>query len=118
MLKEKLALVPVKESSHEYLALLGYLYLRHGKIAAATTILEGLAVMTPGDGWVRAVLAYAYLSGSEYQKCLEQLDRTSRAKRSTAEQVMRIRALCGLGRRDEARRLLEQLQGRLRESDG
>ena len=108
----------MKEASHEYLALLGYLHLRYGKIAEATTVLEGLAVITPGDGWVRATLAYAYLSAKEFQKCLEQLDRTSRNKRSTSEQVMRIRALCGLGRRDEARRLLDQLQGRLRESDG
>ena len=108
----------MKESSHEYLALLGYLYLRHGKVAAAVTIMEGLAVMKPGDAWVRAVLAYAYLLDSDFQKCLEQLDRTSRNKRSNSEQVMRIRALVGLGRRDEARRLLDQLQGRLRESDG
>ena len=108
----------MKESSHEYLALLGYLYLRHGKIAAATTILEGLAVLTPGDTWVRAVLAYAYLLGGEYQKSLEQLDRTARNKRSKSEQVIRVRALCGLGRRDEAQRLLKQMNGSLRESDG
>ena len=108
----------MKESSQEYLALLGYLYLRHGKVAAATTILEGLAVVAPGNAWVRAVLAYAYLLEGDFQKCLEQLDRTSRSKRSNAEQVMRIRALCGLGRRDEARRLLEQLQGRLRDIHG
>ena len=82
------------------------------------TIFEGLAVVKPGDGYVRTVLAYTYLCGREYQKCLEQLDRTIRSKRSTAEHILRIRALCGLGRRDEARRLLNQLDGRLRESDG
>lgn len=107
----------MKESSQEYLALLAYLYLRHGKIAAATTILEGLAVLLPGNAWVRATLGYAYLSGKEFQKCLEQLDRTARNKRSTAEQVMRVRALHGLGRREEARRLLGELQGRLREGN-
>ncbi len=108
----------MKEPSIEYLALLGYLYLRNGKIAEATTVLEGLAVLDPGNSWVRRTLAYVYLNGGEYQKCLAQIDQTTHGKRSSTEKLIQVRALFGLGRRDEARRLIKQMQGKLRDTDG
>lgn len=108
----------MQKSSLEYLSLLSFLYLRHGRTAEATTILEGLTVIAPTDSSIRAMLAYAYLLGHEYESCLEQLNRMSRSKRSTSETLIRIRALHGLGRREEARSLLTQLKGRLRGADG
>lgn len=108
----------MQKSSLEYLSLLSFLYLRHGRVTEATTILEGLTAIAPTDSSARAMLAYAYLQNRDFENCLEQLNRMSRSKRSSSETLIRIRALHGLGRREEARSLLAQLKGRLRGTDG
>ena len=96
----------------DYLCLQAWMHLRYGRVTEAVVILEGLTVLIPGDAWVHRTLGYAYLQVGEFQSCLDQLNRLL-AKRTPTDRLLRVRALWGLGRRDEARRMVKELGGRL-----
>lgn len=105
------------DSSKEYLALQAWSHLHYGRTDDAIILLEGLAVLTPHDGWVRRTLAYACLQNGDFENCLQHLNRCLQSRNSRADRLLRIRALWGLERRDEARQLLKQLGGSLRDGN-
>lgn len=78
-------------------------------------LLEGLSVLTPGDSWVNRTLSYAYLRNDQYQECLDQLQRCLQTQNSRTSKLIKVRALWGLGQHEEARRLLKQMGGKLRD---
>ena len=109
----------MNNKSREFLSLLSYLYLQNGKATKAVTVLEALLVLQPDDVWASRSLAYAYVLAGEHDNCLAQLDALPRSQRSdTRMQLIRSRALWGLGRKDEAHRVIKQLSGNLRGTNG
>lgn len=105
----------VNPAVHDYLSLLGYLFLRHGKTLRAITMFEALIVLRPGDHQAHRSLAYAFLVVGDHQRSLDELDRASSLGPANAhDQLLRIRALWGLERHAEARNMIRELNGRLR----
>lgn len=97
-------------SAHDFLALLAYAYLRHGKAYRAVTALEGAQALRPSDGWISRTLAYALLLAQDYNGSLAQAERHARTHGSDEGlELMRSRALYALGRREEAARIIDQL---------
>lgn len=105
------------ERSIEFLSLLGYLYLRHGQADRAITALEAVLLFRPGDGHTVRSLAYAYLADGRYADCLQALEAAG-VRGQTWSELLRSRALWGLGRREEARRVMARISGDLRAGDG
>lgn len=101
--------------ARDYLCLQAWIHLRYQRVVDAIVILEGLAVLTPGDAWVHRTLSYAYLRNEDFQLCLEQQNHLL-AQKSSTDRLFRVRALWGLGQKDEARRLVKELGGRLTKS--
>ncbi|HVJ87937.1 MAG TPA: hypothetical protein VM452_19900 [Caulifigura sp.] len=101
----------------EYLMLLGYLYLRHGQGARAVTALEAARIFRRDDRQLGRTLAYAYLSAGRFDDCLKSIDRLG-LKDDRHLALIRSRALWGMGREDEARRMMAAVKGDLRSSDG
>jgi predicted Zn-dependent protease len=101
--------------SQEYLVQQAWLCLHYARAREAIVILEALSVLAPGDAYVQRTLSYAYLQNKDYQKCLEQLNRSLGTQKSRIDRVIRIRAHWGLRQHGEARRLLKQMGGRLRD---
>lgn len=105
----------MQASTKQYLSLQAWMHLRYGKTREAITVLEGLSVLTPGDNWVHRTLSYAYLQDENFSAALEHLNRCLQTQNSKTDRLMRVRALWGLGQRDEARKQLAIMGGRLRE---
>lgn len=103
-------------TSTEYLATQAWMHLAYGRASESIAILEALCVLAPQHAWARRTLAYAYLRNGEHEKCIEQLNRCLTTRNSRTDRLLRIRALWGVGKRDEARLLLKKLRGRLSES--
>ena len=103
-------------TTKEYLSLQAWLHLRYGRTREAITILDGLAVLAPGDNWVHRTISYAHLQDENFEAALEHLNRCEQTKSSKTDRLMRVRALWGLGQRDEARKQLAIMGGRLRDS--
>src|SRR5262245_30444794 len=101
----------------EFLSLLGYLYLCHGQAAQAVAALEAVRVYRRNDSQVVRSLAYAYLSMERFTDCLNCIDSSTVASDHRL-QLIRSRALWGLGRHDEARRGVAAITGGLRGQDG
>jgi len=107
----------VNPTTLEYLSMLAYVLLRHGKTSRAIAILEALLTLQPGNSRARRSLAYAFLATGEHQKSLRELDHVTLAGAAGPHDLLlRIRALWGLDRQDEAREILERMNGRLRDS--
>ncbi|MCA8998677.1 MAG: tetratricopeptide repeat protein, partial [Planctomycetaceae bacterium] len=65
----------MNQQNIDYLSLLGYQYLSHGRFGAAVAVIEGALVLEPDDGNLKRSLAYAYLNLGRCQECLEILER-------------------------------------------
>jgi hypothetical protein len=101
----------------EFLSLLGYLYLCHGQAARAIAALEAVRIYRRDDPQLVRSLAYAYLSAERFADCLSCIDSSPMAA-DRGLQLIRSRALWGLGRHDEARRGVASITGGLRGQDG
>ena len=109
----------MNSDSKDVLSLLGYLFLRHGKADKAITALEALSVAEPNKPWVQRSLAYAYLKHGDFENSLTQVSKyLDHHREDRGAQLIRSRALWGLGRHDEARKLVQQMSGQLRATDG
>ena len=103
---------------HDYLSLLGYLLLRHGKTSRAISILEALLALQPGNLWARRTLAYAFLEDGRHEQCLQELDLVAASGTTEAsDQLLRSRALWALNRQQEAREIIRTMNGNLRNLD-
>jgi regulator of sirC expression with transglutaminase-like and TPR domain len=108
----------VNTTLHDYLSLLGYLFLCHGKTSRAITILEALIALQPENPQAHRSLAYAFLIAGDHQRTLHELEHvTSSGPVDTHDQILRIRALWGLERYAEARQMIGELNGKLRNVD-
>ncbi len=108
---------PVDTRTVEYLMLLGYLYLRHGQGARAVTALEAARIFRRDDRQLARSLSYAYLTAGRFDDCLRSLDDLN-TNSDPQLALLRSRALWGLGRQDEARRVMAAVKGDLRSSNG
>lgn len=105
--------------TQDFLALLAYAYLRNGKAAKAVAVLEGLLVLRPGDAWARRSLAFAYLQSADYNRALALAVPSDPAAAPDPQlDLVRSRALFGLGRRKEAAELARRAAEGLRGNDG
>ena len=109
----------MESKSIELLSLTGYLYLQHSKPREAIAILEAVEALDPESTWVGRALAYAYLQNHEFQQCLDAVARCN-SDLSSRDHLdwMKCRALMGLGRTQEARRLAANLSRTDEGSDG
>ena len=108
----------MNSDSKDVLSLLGYLFLRHGKAEKAITALEALSVTDANSPWVQRSLAYAYLKNGNFEQSLDQVSKyldSNSADRGA--ELIRSRALWGLGRHEEARQLIQRMSGQLRATD-
>ncbi len=91
----------MRDDATDFLSILGYLYLVHGKGEKAVAVFEALGVLQPGEPRVEASLAYAYLLTGRWAKCLHQADRYlknhPRDGRTKSVQLIRSRALSRSG---------------------
>ncbi len=93
--------------SSEFLSVLGFLYLQHGKARKAATVFETLQILQPNDLKVGQSLAYALVLTEKFDQALELADRWI-AKTSDSQpewktlKIIRSRALFGLGREHDA----------------
>ena len=97
----------MKQQNIEYLSLLGYQSLRHGRFDAAVTVFEGALVLEPDDGNLKRSLAYAYLNLGRSQDCLEILDGIGEPEDRT---VQLIRSFVGPVRPDAMPRLTNDVR--------
>ena len=103
------------DTTSDYLTVLAYSLLKNGKADRAVRIIEALLVLLPDNEWAQRALAYCYLRVGRPQQCLDLLDAGDwpiGARRQ--QQLLRVRSLWTLGRRDEARRIVQQMHGNLR----
>ena len=87
----------------EFLSVLAYIHLRHGRSGPAVPLLEALRCMQPENTHHAYSLAYAYLLEHEYEKCLrltEILMKTPLNGIARSLDLIRRRAQLGLGRRN------------------
>jgi len=100
----------VKENQKDFLQVLGYLFLRSGKIGKALVLFEALQQLSPADPQVSRSLCYTYLLTQQYEQALSQADKFLReASEGTSKKIgylFKSRALWGLGQKEEARRMM------------
>lgn len=104
----------MRESSLESLLLLATLFVIHEKHARALTLLEGLYDLAPRDERILRLLAHALLAEKHHERALEILRELTgvageHMTHSDTACVLRLKAaaLWNLGRRDEARAVLD-----------
>ena len=61
----------MNEEQQEFLAIMAYVQLRHGKAEPAAPLLEALQCLRPDDRCTARSLAYAYLLCGRYSECLK-----------------------------------------------
>ena len=101
----------MNDRKNEFLFLLGTLYLRNNQVDKAVIVLEALRVLERDNQRVVGSLAYGYLSASRFHDCLQLIDSTANISTSIGRetvQLVRSRALWGLGQQEEARRVLQE----------
>ena len=95
------------ESHKDFLSVLGYCFLQHGRFGDARTVFEALALLFPDDIRSRASLAYVQLRLNQPGLALDATDALLRLPLDARDRgfvrVIRGRALLALGRLDEAR---------------
>jgi tetratricopeptide (TPR) repeat protein len=99
------------ERTRDFLAVIGYVYLQHGDAESAAAVLEPVLAARPHDRGAARLLAYAFLQRKRFRECLELTDFLLNGHGSQEPSyvwLFRCRALYGLGRHEEARRLWEQ----------
>ncbi|PWU07412.1 MAG: hypothetical protein C5B43_00415 [Verrucomicrobia bacterium] len=98
--------------SKETLILLAYLYLEHFKYEKALTLLKALNLIFPNDIEIIRYLAYAYLKNSDFQSALRYIEiclkTESSEKLKIAANIIKSKALWGLGKEEAARHTIMQ----------
>lgn len=64
----------IHEDTVDFLAMLGYLDLVHGKGEEAIPLFETLRILKPNVPCITASLAYAYLQANQWKACLSETD--------------------------------------------
>lgn len=102
----------MNEVSKEALTLLAYLYLEYFKYDKALTLLKALHILYPDDLDIMRSLAYAYLKSRDYQSSLKFseacLKNEPSEKSRTAANIIKSKALWGLGKEEAARHTIMQ----------
>lgn len=103
----------LQQNARDALGVLAALYLNNQKPGKALKILEGLAVLSPGDVDISKNLAYAYLASGDAQGCVELttrllVDAVDREDQALLK-ILQARALAALGEGDRAKRMLEDV---------
>lgn len=98
----------LSERTFEYLQILGFLYLQHKQPQKAVTVFRALLVARPEHLSVLRGLAWSLLQCGDSLGCLRLTDRYEQVAGALTPgmQILRGRALFGLGRTDEARETL------------
>lgn len=98
--------------SKETLTLLAYLYLEHFKYEKALTLLKALNLLFPNDLNIMRSLAYAYLKNDDYQSALRYIEICLKSEISeksiVAANIIKSKALWGLGKEEAARHTIMQ----------
>lgn len=98
--------------SKETLTLLAYLYLEHFKYEKALTLLKALNILFPNDPKIMQSLAYAYLKNNDYQSALRYIEICLKSeiseKTTIAANIIKSKALWGLGKEEAARHTILQ----------
>lgn len=98
--------------SKESLALLAYLYLQYFKYDKALTLLKALNILFPDDLDIIRSLAYAYLKTNDFQSALKYteicLKNETSEKSKVAANIIKSKALWGLGKEEAARHTFVQ----------
>lgn len=97
----------MNQVSKEALTLLAYLYLEYFKYDKAVTLLKALHILYPEDIDIMRSLAYAYLKNKDFQSCLKFseacLKNETSEKSKIAANIIKSKALWGLGKEEAAR---------------
>jgi hypothetical protein len=100
----------MKENQRDCLEVLGYLFLCNHKTEKALVLLEALQALSPSDPHVSRSLCYAYLINRQYEQALSQAERvlreTPEPENKEIAYLFKSRALWGLGKGEEARRVM------------
>lgn len=98
--------------SKETLTLLAYLYLEHFKYEKALTLLKAINLLFPNDLNIMRSLAYAYLKNNDYQSALRYIEICLKSEISekaiVAANIIKSKALWGLGKEEAARHTIMQ----------
>lgn len=98
--------------SKETLTLLAYLYLEHFKYEKALTLLKALNILFPNDLTITRYLAYAYLKNNDFQSALRYIEiclkSENNLKLKIAANIIKSKALWGLGKEEAARHTIIQ----------
>jgi tetratricopeptide (TPR) repeat protein len=98
---------PIAPQQSELLSLLGYLYLRYGRLDKAVALFEALLVMDPMNSHAAQSLACAHLRRGRPDVALRHLDRLlDEGDFSALTYLLRGQALSRIGRREEAARCM------------
>ncbi|MEW4561558.1 hypothetical protein AB1K70_03470 [Bremerella sp. JC770] len=94
------------ERNRDFFATVAYIYLQHGNPADAVAILEVAVDELANDCELLRLLTYGLLRVQRFQDALERSDQLSvLGAKDETHNLMRSRALLGLGREREARQL-------------
>jgi len=98
--------------SKESLLLLAYLYLEHFKYEKALSLLKALNILFPNDLTITRYLSYAYLKNNDFQSALRYIElclkNETSLKLKIAANIIKSKALWGLGKEEAARYAISQ----------
>ncbi|MEW4486708.1 hypothetical protein AB1L42_01420 [Thalassoglobus sp. JC818] len=103
------------ERQRDFLVLVAYIYLRHSDAEDAVSLLEAVYISTPHDRDVIQLLAYGYLQIGKFSESLELTNYLLGGKQEETTGMiwlLHCRALQGMGKHEEARKLWKQVQQR------
>ena len=97
----------MQSASYEFLGVLGFAYLQHSQAEKAATVFQTLNCLQPDNALVARSLSYAWLLEEKFEAALELAERWIAKTADTNSnwkhlQMIRGRALYGLGRESEA----------------
>ena len=109
----------MEREEREFLMTVAWMFARHGQTARARTLCEAMVEDDPKDGCAAAALATRQLADGEAAAALATLRGAEvPAKLGRAAAMLEARALCALGKKEEAdrrwRRYLETAGGAAR----
>lgn len=105
----------MNSEQRDFLYLLGYGYLVHGKISKALVLLQALLVVHDSDCKVLQAIAYCLLSMKRYEEAMEMAERAiifSNREELSLTLLLKARALLHLGRKEEGRAIMTSLRGK------
>lgn len=110
----------MRQIHKELLSVLGYLYLQNGNQEKAFTIFAALCELFPEDVKLGLCLGYIQVLRGDYSSAVRRADRFLGSETGPEETAMgliiRGRALWGIGRRKEARAIIDRLFSSVKET--